>query len=392
MSPPGGGALIAARCRGRWRRGRARSASSAQPWMMPWTTTLLMMYSVKIARIGLKSSPPKRGRTRRKMRRNGSQMSRRKPSTLSVGARVRRAHADREQQLDDDVQDDQQRVDVDQRRQEAGDFGARAGEHQRHRVPRSSTASSASLNASRSPARSSASRPRAVRPPGEDDLAAHGQRVVAAAAQQLGGAGERLHDQLGALRGGDAAAHAGVDLRLGDERDVRGRARHQAHRDVHQRVVEHDERARARANSSPTAASSAIARRHPRRRRRRPACTTAPWRTSTGSEGMKRYTGRSGRPPAAPPAAWRRGSRRPRARAGADFARRPPRAARACGTAPRARRAAGDLGVARQRLAADLRREALARARRSGPRTAAAAPIRAPAPEPCSRSRSDRFA
>ena len=78
---------------------------------------------------------------------------------------------------------------------------------------------------------------------GRGDLAAHGDRVVVAPAQQLGGAGERLHDEFGALRGGDAAAHARVDLRLGDERDVRRRARHQAHGDVDERVVEHDERA-----------------------------------------------------------------------------------------------------------------------------------------------------
>ncbi len=38
----------------------------------------------KIATIGLKSTPPKLGNKRRKMRRNGSQMSRRKPSTASV--------------------------------------------------------------------------------------------------------------------------------------------------------------------------------------------------------------------------------------------------------------------------------------------------------------------
>ena len=45
------------------------------------------------------------------------------------------------------------------------------------------------------------------------------------------------------LRGGQPVAHARVDLRLGDERDVGRGARHQAHGDVDQRVVEHDERA-----------------------------------------------------------------------------------------------------------------------------------------------------
>ncbi len=38
-------------------------------------------------------------------------------------------------------------------------------------------------------------------------------------------------------------AHAGVDLRLGDERDVGGRAGHESHGDVDERVGEHDERA-----------------------------------------------------------------------------------------------------------------------------------------------------
>ena len=78
---------------------------------------------------------------------------------------------------------------------------------------------------------------------GRGDLAAHGDGVVVAPAQQLGSAGERLHDEFRALCRGNAAAHAGVDLRLGYERDVCGSARHQAHGDVDERVVEHNERA-----------------------------------------------------------------------------------------------------------------------------------------------------
>ena len=79
------------------------------------------------------------------------------------------------------------------------------------------------------------------------------------------------------------AAHARVDLGLGDQRHVGGGAGHQPHGHVHQRVVEDHQRAElgeqlahGRVESSASCA------------RRPAACTTAPWRTSTGSEGMKR--------------------------------------------------------------------------------------------------------
>ncbi len=52
-----------------------------QPWMMPCTTMLLTSSSTISATNGLKSRPPKDGRTRRKIRRNGSHTSRRKPIT-----------------------------------------------------------------------------------------------------------------------------------------------------------------------------------------------------------------------------------------------------------------------------------------------------------------------
>ena len=52
--------------------------------MMPWTTIELKIPSTRIATIGLRSKPPKLGSRRRKMRRKGSQMSRRKPRIASV--------------------------------------------------------------------------------------------------------------------------------------------------------------------------------------------------------------------------------------------------------------------------------------------------------------------
>src|SRR3954454_6251783 len=61
-----------------------------------------------------------------------------------AGPRVRRPQPGREQQLDHDVDDDDDYVDVDDRRQDAGDLGPR-GRQQHQRF--SSTASSASLNA-----------------------------------------------------------------------------------------------------------------------------------------------------------------------------------------------------------------------------------------------------
>ena len=68
------------------------------------------------------------------MRRNGSQTSRRKPR-IDVGrARVGRAQADGEQELDDDVEDDQERVDVDERREVVGDVGAGGGEDEQSSV------------------------------------------------------------------------------------------------------------------------------------------------------------------------------------------------------------------------------------------------------------------
>src|SRR5580704_8159058 len=61
-----------------------RSHRADQPWMSRPTTTLLMISSVTMARIGLRSNPPMFGRMRRKRRRNGSLTSRRNPITLSV--------------------------------------------------------------------------------------------------------------------------------------------------------------------------------------------------------------------------------------------------------------------------------------------------------------------
>ena len=80
-------------------------------------------------------------------------------------------------------------------------------------------------------------------PPGEATSRRTAWVSRRAAAQQLGRAREGLHDQLRSLGGGDATANAGVDLGLGDERDVGGCAGHQAHGDVDERVGEHDERA-----------------------------------------------------------------------------------------------------------------------------------------------------
>src|SRR4051812_2165617 len=81
-------------------------------------------------------------------------------------AGVRQAPAHVEVHRREDVGDDEDRVDPDQRRDEAGDLVARRGQQQRH-APTPSTASSASWKAARTPARSSAASPRAVEPPGE---------------------------------------------------------------------------------------------------------------------------------------------------------------------------------------------------------------------------------
>src|SRR5215213_7620560 len=80
-------------------------------------------------------------------------------------ARVGDAAAEREQQVGQDVDEDQDRVDEDHRAHEVGDVSPRRRQD-RHRPP-SRTASSAFENAVRRFPRSRASRPRAVEPPGD---------------------------------------------------------------------------------------------------------------------------------------------------------------------------------------------------------------------------------
>ena len=113
--------------RGAAARGRARVA---QPWMMPWTTTLLTISSTMIATIGLKSMPPIGGQhapedAQERLADVAQEVEDRVRSCAS-----RAGAAGAEEQLHDDVEEDQQRVDVDQRREVVGDLGACAGEHQ----------------------------------------------------------------------------------------------------------------------------------------------------------------------------------------------------------------------------------------------------------------------
>ncbi len=177
------------------------------------------------------------------------------------------------------MEDDQQRVDVDHRREEVGDLGAGASA----RITGGPCEDGVERVAEGGPQARPLERVEAPRrePSRGGDLAADGRRVVVATAEQLGGAGEGLHDELGALGGGNAPAHARVDLGLGDEGDVGRAAGHQPHRDIHERVVEHHERAQLGEQLGDGRVGLGVL-------GGAAAWTTAPWRTSTGSEGMKR--------------------------------------------------------------------------------------------------------
>ena len=306
--------------------------------------------STRIATIGLRSSgpicsgePAEDAQVRARRRRAGSRAPR------STGARVRHAHAEREDERHDDPGDDDQRVDEDQRVEEVGDL-LRAPPRQ---AP--TTSSIAAANAARTPPRSSAASPRAVVPPGEVTSRRSAQRVVArarAAARRCRPSSRST--SVRGQRGRHAAPHRGVDLRLDEQRPVGGA----------------DARARRRRRRS-----AARARRRPCRRARTaraPAASSASSLCSSGSanastpladldrrvrlDAEHRRAGVGGR--ARRPAACARASRRRPSRAPADLRAPPPRAGRACGRGRRRRRA---------RPARGWRRAPRRRARRPAP-------------------------
>ena len=195
-------------------------------------------------------------------------------------ARVGQPPAEREEQRAEDVGDDQQRVDV--RRPRARSRRVLRGRWRARAVMRLRIASSASENAARTPAALQRVEPAGGRAARRGDRAARGQRVVALAAQQLGGARHRLR-RPGARPG---------------RRSARGARRRRP-------------APRPRARSRPGRWTSGPWRRRPSRRRARRACRapraaprtaasssascsssaarmTAPWRTSTGVEGRMR--------------------------------------------------------------------------------------------------------
>src|SRR5919202_308151 len=91
------------------------------------------------------------------------------PEDRARPPRVRHSPAEREEHRAQDVGDDQERVDLDHGLDVAGDVVAHRGEDEavERAHPALRMASIASENAARRPPRSSASRPRAVEPPGE---------------------------------------------------------------------------------------------------------------------------------------------------------------------------------------------------------------------------------
>ncbi len=80
---------------------------------------------------------------------------------------------------------------------------------------------------------------------GRGDRAAHRECVHVLCAQQRGGAGEVAGDEVARDLGRQPGAHRGVDLRLGDERDVGRGAAHDAHRDVDLAFVDGHDRSHA---------------------------------------------------------------------------------------------------------------------------------------------------
>ena len=119
-------------------------------------------------------------------------------------------------------------------------------------------------------------------PPGE----ATARRTSAGwlAAQQLGGAGGGLDDQLAGQLRVEAGRGAGVGERLDRQRQVGRRAAHHRRRGVEvlvgklDHVAEQLEQARASAEASP-------------------ATQSTPWRTSTPTFGITRSTSASGKAP-----------------------------------------------------------------------------------------------
>ena len=148
-----------------------QSVSSITPTRIPPT-----MRSTRIATIGLRSSGPSGGMKRRKIRRYGSETSRRKVEDGVEPAVVAGARAEGEDQVDDDVGEDDQRVDADQRPEEVGDVAADASatiiasHHRLHRVVE--RRADAAVLERREPAGGRAA--------GRHDLAPDGERVVVA--------------------------------------------------------------------------------------------------------------------------------------------------------------------------------------------------------------------
>ena len=132
-------------------------------------------------------------------------------------------------------------VDRDQRAEEVGDL-ARAAARRSRSPPRRPWPRA---NAARTPPRSSAASPRAVVPPGEATARRSASVSYLARAQQRRGAGHRLGDELAATSRRHAAADAGVDLRLDEQRPVGGPDAAGSAGDAHQRLGDLDDRADA---------------------------------------------------------------------------------------------------------------------------------------------------
>ena len=221
------------------------------------------------------------------MFRYGSVVSVTKSSTAAAGPVGHPRHVgDQDPAEDQDDVDEEERVDV------VGDVVAgdrRSGVIMRPAI-RSSEASTAAAKASRGAL--------AVErlEPGLGAAAGRGDRPAIAAgscvAEQLGGAGGGLGDQLARRARGRAGLGAGLGQRLGDEREVGGRAAHHRGRGIQSVVGELDHAGRAR--------SSALARsrRSPRRRRRSPRGRPRPRGSASSAGPRRRGAPRAGARPA----------------------------------------------------------------------------------------------
>src|SRR3954454_2835732 len=108
---------------------RPHAPTATYPWISP-TTMLPTMRSRTIAMIGLRSIGPRGGMNRRKTPRYGSPTVRQEPEHRARPPRVRDPSPEREEHRAQDVGDDQDDVDVDDRRDVAGNVVAHGGDRE----------------------------------------------------------------------------------------------------------------------------------------------------------------------------------------------------------------------------------------------------------------------